>query len=255
MMEKILKGGLIVALTAFLVIISVFLVTGKFSFDGVTINSKTDPMPNSITADGTARLYVQPDQAQLSLEVVTQGKTVDLVSQENNKKMKAITEAVKGLGVADMDIKTVSYNLYPTYNYDEQPAMIVGYELRQSVNVTIKDLTKTDNIIAASTANGANSISSLNFEVKDRDKYIAQLREQAVSKAKDKLEKLQGLVGFEVVKITSYYEYEQNDYYYPTYGKGMGMVEASYNATPSDISVQAGAEELVFTVNIGYEIK
>lgn len=255
MVEKILKGLLLVSLTAFLVIVSVFMVTGKFSLDGLTINSKSEPMPNSITADGTARLYVQPDQAQLTLEVVTQGNTVDLVSQENNKKMKAITEAVKGLGVADMDIKTTSYNLYPTYNYEVQPNEIVGYELRQSINVTIKDLTKTDNIIAASTTNGANSISSLNFEVKDRDKYIAQLREEAVSKAKQKLEELQDLVGFDVIKITSYYEYEVNDYYYPVYGKGMAMSEAAYNTTPTDISVQAGSEELVFKVEIGYEIK
>lgn len=253
MLEKILKNLLLVSLTAFLVIISVFIVTGKFSLNGLTINSKTDPMPNSIVVDGTARLYVQPDQAQLSLEVVTQGKSVDVVSQENNKKMKAITEAVKELGVADMDIKTISYNLYPTYNYEEQPASIVGYELRQSINVTIKDLTKIDNIIAASTANGANSISSLTFEVKDREKYIAQLREEAVIKAKQKLEKLQDLVGFDVVKINSYSEYEQKNY--PIYSKGIAMADASYNNTPTDISVQAGSEELFFTVNIGYEIK
>ena len=63
MVEKILKGLLLVSLTAFLVIVSVFMVTGKFSLDGLTINSKSEPMPNSITADGTARLYVQPDQA------------------------------------------------------------------------------------------------------------------------------------------------------------------------------------------------
>lgn len=253
MLEKILKNLLLVSLTAFLVIISVFIVTGKFSLNGLTINSKTDPMPNSIVVDGTARLYVQPDQAQLSLEVVTQGKSVDVVSQENNKKMKAITEAVKELGVADMDIKTISYNLYPTYNYEEQPASIVGYELRQSINVTIKDLTKIDNIIAASTANGANSISSLTFEVKDREKYIAQLREEAVIKAKQKLEKLQDLVGFDVVKINSYSEYEQKNY--PIYSKEIAMADASYNNTPTDISVQAGSEELFFTVNIGYEIK
>lgn len=255
MVEKIFKSLVMLALATLLVIISVFLVSGKFSLDGVTINSKSEPMPNSITADGTARLYVQPDQAQLSLEVVTQGTTVDLVSQDNNKKMKAITEAVKGLGVADMDIKTASYNLYPTYNYEVQPNEIVGYELRQSLNVTIKDLSKTDAIIAASTNNGANSISSLNFEVKDREKYIAQLREQAVGKAKAKLATLQDLVDFEVVKITSYYEYEENDNYYPVYGKGMGVAEASYDMTASDISVQAGSEELVFTVSIGYEIK
>ena len=68
--------------------------------------------------------------------------------------MTDILAAVKALGVADQDIQTTGLNLSPQYS-NGSPARVVGYQLSEQVQVTVRDLDKSGDVADAAMTHGA----------------------------------------------------------------------------------------------------
>ncbi|MBC8104503.1 MAG: SIMPL domain-containing protein, partial [Cytophagales bacterium] len=78
---------------------------------------ESDSGMNGIIVSGTGEVQVKPDIARVTLGVQNQGREASGVSQENAQKTDALIKAVKAAGVADKDIQTAGYSLYPQYDY------------------------------------------------------------------------------------------------------------------------------------------
>jgi uncharacterized protein len=115
----------------------------------------------SVTATGTASIYVQPDQAQLTVSVTTQGATATAAGQQNANVTVAVTKAVTSVLGSSGSIQTVSYSVYPQYGTGAQSSTIVGYSATNSFQATMTDLTLIGNIIDAANQAGATSIGGL----------------------------------------------------------------------------------------------
>jgi uncharacterized protein YggE len=115
----------------------------------------------SVTASGTATIYVQPDQAQLTVSVTTQGTTATAAGQQNANVTVAVTKAVTSVLGSSGTIQTVSYSVYPQYGTGAQASTIVGYSATNSFQVTMTDLTLIGNIIDAANQAGATSVGNL----------------------------------------------------------------------------------------------
>ena len=76
---------------------------------------------NVISVSGTGEVFAVPDTGTFSFSVVEVGKTVGVAQDLAAKKVNAIIDAVKSLGVAEKDIKTTGYNSYPKYEYSAMP--------------------------------------------------------------------------------------------------------------------------------------
>ncbi|HEY9403117.1 MAG TPA: SIMPL domain-containing protein, partial [Pyrinomonadaceae bacterium] len=90
--------------------------------------------------------------------------------------------------------------LQPQYNYREnQTPLIRGYEARNTVTVTLGDLSKVGPVIDAATAAGANNIDSLSFTLRRdepaRDQALAAATREALRKAQVMAVALGGRVG------------------------------------------------------------
>ena len=68
---------------------------------------------NTITVSGEGEIYAKPDLAIVDFSVKSEAKTVAPAIEDNTKKMNAVIEAVKNLGVQDQDLKTISFNISP----------------------------------------------------------------------------------------------------------------------------------------------
>src|SRR5580704_1571915 len=88
--------------------------------------------PASVTATGTATIYVQPDQAQLTISVTTQGPTASAAGQQNANVTAAVTKALTSALGSSGSIQTVSYSVYPQYSNGGQSSTIVGYNVTNS---------------------------------------------------------------------------------------------------------------------------
>jgi len=222
------------------------------------------PYARTITVEGEGKLSVKPDIARISLSVASAGKTVKAVTDDNNKKMNAVIDEMKKLGLKAEDIQTASYNLYPEYDYnrpvvysDNKIAVestspkIIGYNLTQTVEVKIRDLTKSDEVIDRSIAVGANQVGSLNFDLDDASQLKKDVRKNAFAKAREKAEEMASAAGVKLGKVVTFSEgFGGDPMPYANFAmKAMDSAEGS--VAPS---IEPGSKELNINVSVTFEI-
>ena len=139
-----------------------------------------------ITAHGHGEVKVKPDIALLTIAVTTQSKNqADAVSQ-NSVRTTAVLKALKDAGIADKDIQTQSYTVQPQYDYEAKPPALTGYQVQNSVQATVRNLTRVGLVIDKTTAAGASQISGVSFDLSDRSKAESNALALAVSGARRK---------------------------------------------------------------------
>lgn len=138
---------------------------------------------------GDSIVQAQPDTAIITVAVVTQNRTAITAQQDNAAKTDAVVRALKAAAGTGAEVKTSGYSLQPQRVYKEgQPPTITGYEARNSVTVTLSDLTKVGSVIDASAQAGANDVSGIAFTLRQdrqaRDRALSEATQVAVSKAR-----------------------------------------------------------------------
>jgi uncharacterized protein len=141
-----------------------------------------DSATHTITVSSSGKVTVVPDVARVTLGVTITKPTVKAARENAAVSMNRIIAAVKGLGVADADIQTVGLNLYPQYS-NGSPARIVGYQISEQLQVTVRDLDKTGDVVDAATAKGATDVNGISFELADPAKAMNDARANAVTAA------------------------------------------------------------------------
>jgi len=217
---------------------------------------------NTITVSDTGEIYTKPDLGLITFSVKTFAKTVVEAMTENTEKMNAVIEAIKKQGVEAKDLKTTSFNIYPQYDYVYSPAeiqiypyppgkrVLTGYEVRQSLDVKIRNLAKTGDIIQKATDAGSNEAGDLVFIIDKEDEFKKKARVEAINKAKTKAQELAQQLGVKLGKITNFNE----NVYYP-YRTGYELENmAGKGAAPSP-RIETGENKISVTVSITYEIE
>ena len=138
---------------------------------------------------GDSIVQAQPDTAIVTVSVVTQNRQALAAQQDNATKTDAVMRALKAAAGAGAEVKTSGYSLQPQRVYKEnQPPTITGYEARNSVTVTLSDLTKLGSVIDASAQAGANDVSGIAFTLRQdrqaRDRALSEATQEAMSKAR-----------------------------------------------------------------------
>ncbi|MDQ1593201.1 MAG: uncharacterized protein QOG71_3828 [Pyrinomonadaceae bacterium] len=153
-----------------------------------------------VVVSGDALVQARPDTAMISVAVVTQAQTALAAQQENARRSETMVRALKAAAGAGAEVETSGYSLQPQYTYREnQTPLIRGYEARNTVAVTLGDLSKVGPVIDAATAAGANNIDSLSFTLRRdepaRDQALAAATREALRKAQVMAVALGGRVG------------------------------------------------------------
>lgn len=204
---------------------------------------------NTISVGGEGRVYTKPDVAILDMSVVTEGRNIKNVQDENSEKMNKVISFLKGFNVEEKDIKTKNYRLYPRYNYeDRRVPQIIGYEITQTLEVKVRDMEKIGEILEQSISAGVNQVGSLRFSIDKDEELREEAREMAIKEAKQKAKKLAADLGVKLLKISGFNEGTSFDYPVPMY-KEVGM-----GGTGDALQIQVGENEIVVNVTLVYEI-
>jgi uncharacterized protein len=152
-----------------------------------------------ITVIGDSTAKIAPDTAVITFSVVTQGSHAINAQQENARKSESVKAAVEALGTdLKIEVKTSDYSLRPTYTYDSSPPKIKGYEVRNTVTVSLGNMDKVGNIVDAATAAGANSVEGIQFMVGEaspaQGAALALAAKQAMAKAEAMAASLNGRI-------------------------------------------------------------
>ena len=149
---------------------------------------------------GDSIVQAQPDTAIVTISVVTQNRQALDAQQENATKSDAVVRAVKAAAGAGAEVKTSGYSVQPQRIYREGvPPTITGYEVRNSVTVTMSELNKVGSVIDAAGQAGSNDIAGIAFTLRQdrqaRDRALSEATREAMSKAQVIAQALGGRVG------------------------------------------------------------
>lgn len=143
-----------------------------------------DPNRN-IHVTGTAVVNVVPDRALIQLGVQSNGRTPGEVQARNAAAISQVIKAIKRLGVEARDISTDRYIIQPLYE-DWDSLRIKGYRIFNVISITMRDVDKVSEAIAAAFDAGANQVVNVEFYTSELRKYRDQAREMAITAAREK---------------------------------------------------------------------
>ena len=205
----------------------------------------------TITVSADGKVFAKPDIGQISLSVTHEAKTVSEAQKKSTEAINKIMTFLKSAGIEDKDIKTTNYNIYPKYDYYKGKQVFIGYEVSQSLQIKIRNLEKSGNIIAGATDNGANIAGGLNFTIDDPDALKAEAQKQAIEKARTKVKDLVFKLG---VRLGELINFSENGYippiYYAKSAEALGIGGGSVSP-----EIPTGENEITSFVSLTYEIR
>ncbi len=209
---------------------------------------------SKISVSAIGEVYARPDLALTSFSVVSEEKTAADALAKNSESMNEIIEFFKNSGIEDKDLKTTTFRINPRYEwhkteippYPEGKRVLVGYEVTQSLQVKIRDMSKIGSLIEGATNAGANKVGSLEFTFDDEDELKKQAREIAINKAKLKAKELAQQLGVVLGRITNFNESAVSPIFYDA--------KEAYGLGGSAPEIETGENLIQSTVIITYEI-
>ncbi len=153
--------------------------------------------PRTLVVTGTGKVEVAPDLVTVNLGVQTVGEDIAQVVAENNRRSQRVQQAVLALGVAQEDVRTISFNVSPQEQYDEtgNPTGVTVYWVDNTVTVTLRQVDRLGELLQAAVDAGANTIQGVSFSVDDPSAAEAEARQLAMQDARARAEMLAQAAG------------------------------------------------------------
>lgn len=208
---------------------------------------------DTITINGQGEVDVKPDLTTITLGVTTEGDTVEEIQSENTEKMNSIIAMVKEQGIASEDIKTLNFSVNPRYNWNEGDREEAGFEIRQNVEVKVREQAKVSTILAEAGKLGANQVGGLNFNIDDPTEFEQQARLKAIKDAEDKAQELADELGLNLVRVVSFSE-SGGGYPTPMYGMMERAVPMEDAMMPAP-TIETGTQKVTSYVSVTFEVR
>jgi uncharacterized protein YggE len=151
------------------------------------------PQPVSgISVLGEGIVLAQPNVVRITLGVDVFDQSLANAQAEAARRMDAVVSKLKADGIADTDIRTVSYNVTPQYEQQGNPNQPVlrGYQVQNMVQIKSTNVGGMGTLLDDVVSSGATRISGITFESDNMEALKNQARDQAMANARAKAEQL-----------------------------------------------------------------
>lgn len=259
--DEIFNNGWVrIALTGALSILALFLLSETIA-TAQNFGRPSVPATDTVTVTGNGQATMAPDVARISFTVQNTKATVGAAQDATTKQANAALEFVSGQGIADKDVKTLSYNISPQYSYPSCPPgvycpntnpTVTGYQVSETVQVTIRDLSTVGAFVSGLGNVSVQNISGPNFGLEDSTAGYNAARADAINKAKDQAGLLASQLGVHLGKIVSFSE-SSGGYPAPMYASMDSVGGGAKGAAVPNIPT--GENSYNASVSITYEIR
>ena len=215
-----------------------------------------DAVPHVIIP-AVATAEVRPDRAIVRVGVVTERRTASETAAQNSRAAAAIIEEVRSLGIEPQDVRTSAVTLAPVYDEERDPSGRVlkrtlrGYLARSELRIRVRAVERTGAVAGRLIEKGANVVSSISFEVSDRDERLEALRVQALRSAQQRAKIYAETLGLKVGRVI---EISPEGPPTPRGEFDLPMRAATAEAAPVTIPIEPGSEMLRAEVNVTFEL-
>jgi uncharacterized protein YggE len=218
---------------------------------------------STVSTSGTATTRVQPDKFSVTVGVETNGTTAQEAADVNTALVADVIAALRGLGIAEADISTSSYNVYPVYGnrpaadacimiYPTPPEClpgteITGYVASNTVTVTLDADGDVDagQVIDTAIEAGANTVQGAYFFLSQERQLEVQegLITEAIENARQRATVAASAVGMGIDGVKSI---SLNDVYFPVFARDVSV------AQEGGTQILPGQQEVTMTVHVVY---
>ena len=206
-----------------------------------------------ITVNGMATVSVPADMATVMLGVTTLDKDVQKTAALNAERIEAVVFALKELGIPEADITTNNYYMDTMYDYnvtDENGYAIRGYQVSNTINVTVRNLDLVGQVVDTALRAGANQVNSVAFQSTKSGEACDEALRQAIAEARRKAELAAAAGGVKLGKLANITE---------NYGSYNGVMMKTVGAAAEDRGVantrfMASGLDCSATVTVSFEI-
>lgn len=168
--------------------------------------AETTPLQRTISLSGHGEVRAAPDRATLMIGVNSQAANARDAVTANSKAMVSVMEALQKAGIAEKDIQTSNFSVQPRYNYNNnngQPPELVGYDVTNTVNVTIRKIEMLGSVLDQTVSAGSNQVNGISFDLSDPQKATDEARKLAVQDASRKAKLFADAAGVKLGSILS----------------------------------------------------
>lgn len=247
-----------------LTLLMLIIALGSYAIVNFEMIDSIDQNPATISVSGEGEVLAVPDIGQFSFAVTAEADTASEAQEASGTKINAILTYLSEQGIAERDIKTQNYNLFPKWRYEQAfcvansycpPGEQIqdGFEVSQTVSVKVRKTDEAGAIIAGVGERGATNISSLNFTVDDVEALRTQARAAAIEDAQVKAKILADQLGVRLVELVSFYE--EGGYPEPYYKESQVMTFDSAEESFGGAGLPVGEDSTKVRVNVTYKIK
>jgi uncharacterized protein YggE len=203
---------------------------------------------HTITTRGVGRASGTPDTVTVVIGVSNQASSARAALEANNAKANALLDLLRRNGVAGKDVRTSQLSINP--RYDDKSATITGYQVDNTVQATLHDVSKAGALLDAAVGAVGNAvrIQQISFSIGDDSALRAQARAQAVSQAKAQAAQLAQAAGVSLGSIRSLTEVA-------TAGAPVSYdLQAAAAGSAASVPLQVGQQDITVAVDLVYII-
>ncbi len=189
----------------------------------------TSPDFPHLEVSGKGEVFVVPDMAQFSVDVVESKATAEKAKQAADKAVTGFLARLEVQGVKRENINSGNIRLTPEYRYPKgKKPELVGYKATRNITVTVMDLNKLNGYLDKALGEGINRINHIELKTSKEKQYIEAARLEAIKDANEKAASLAKGFGTSVKGVwkVSYH----NNYSQPVLMRSMAMDSAANTA-------------------------
>ena len=202
---------------------------------------------NRIQVRGVGSVAAPPDIATVEVGVRTFAPNAEAAVAENNRRAAAVAAALKAQGIAEEDIRTTKFNVFPKREYvRDGPDTLSGYGASNSVSATVRDLAAVGAVLQATVEAGANNVRGLSFGIADEEVVMNRARVRAVKDARKRAATFAEAAGVKLGRVISIREMQGSQ----RQGRHRFEMESSAQSVPvqpGELKMDAVAE-VVFAI-------
>jgi uncharacterized protein len=200
----------------------------------------------SITVSGTGTADGEPNRADFTFGVVTEGRTARAALAANAAEARRVIAALRDAGVAERDLQTQQVSISPAFT--EEGRTVTGYQARNSVLARLRDLSRVGAAIDAAVQAGANEVYGPNLIQSDRATLEREALQAAMADARAKAQAVATAGGVSLGRVVTVVE-----------GSGvappMPYAADARAAAESSTPIAPGTQEIAASVTVTYAVQ
>lgn len=203
----------------------------------------------AIVVTGTATIDITPDVARIMLGIQTTASSAAQAESSNATASDRVRSLVARAGVASSDIKTLSLQVWPQYDYLSGRSVLNGFMATNTLQAAVHDLSKIGAVIDAAVAGGATNIEGVSYDTNDHSAAGAQAMAAAVKDAQVKARAMADAAGVRLGSVVSITDVQTTPYPFP-------ILRGAAAAAPNQAGTQVSPPDIQLTesVTVGWTI-